>query len=138
VLLGEIVLSFCNLGFRCGFPTQFLMVKTNVMLIIDSQHFGMMYEHLKVAKRMCLTFGIMFSPKLGNSGPSSPSFKKSPQIAIIGGSNLESATMEKECGMWQQTKCRMGALNGLRQSKSPDPKFTTTPTTSSPSFKLGV
>lgn len=85
-MLGEGALSFCKLGFRCGFLTQFLMVKTNVVLIIDSQHFGVMYEHLKVTKHMCLTFGMMFSPKLGNSGPSSPSFKKPPQSVIVGGS----------------------------------------------------
>jgi hypothetical protein len=63
-------------------------------------------------------------------------FKKSPQSAIIGSSNLESATMEKECGMWQQSKHPMGALNGLRQDRSPNPEFTTTPTTFSPLSNL--
>jgi len=80
----------------------------------------------------------MLSPKLGNSGPSSPSFKKPPPSVVVGCSDLESTKMERESGMWQQSERPMGALDGLRQGGSPNPKFTTTPTTSPPSFKLGV
>jgi len=40
--------------------------------------------------------------------------------------------------MWQQFEHPMGALDSSRQGGSPNPKFVATPTTSSPSFKLGV
>ncbi len=65
------------------------------MLIIHSQHFGVMYEHLKVVKCICLTFGIMLSQKLGNSEPSSPSLKKPPQSVVVKGSNSKFTEMER-------------------------------------------
>jgi hypothetical protein len=68
------------------------MVKMNLVLIIDLQDFGMMYEHLKVVEDIRFTFGIILSPKLGNGGPSSPSFGKPPQridIRSLGSSYMK-------------------------------------------------